>query len=148
MAANSIDAVHSISRNIAKGYCQRSLKEYLNYLNIALGFCCEFHFFKRSKIPAIGAAHWIQFVAIPTFQYSMWQHLDCAVKNHMISINCRISETFNYGVDLPFSLALYGSCRPDNSLSRASSRSMTNWIFRVVASPGRIPFNRSTSSAV
>ncbi len=41
--ANSIDAVHSISRNIAEGYCRRSLKEYLNHLNIALGSCGEFH---------------------------------------------------------------------------------------------------------
>ncbi|OGF63595.1 MAG: hypothetical protein A2Y62_13320 [Candidatus Fischerbacteria bacterium RBG_13_37_8] len=43
MAANSIDAAHSISRNIAEGYCRRSIKEYLNYLNIALGSCGEFH---------------------------------------------------------------------------------------------------------
>jgi four helix bundle protein len=43
VAANSIDAVHSISRNIAEGYCRRSLKEYLNHLNIALGSCGEFH---------------------------------------------------------------------------------------------------------
>jgi hypothetical protein len=26
-----------------KGYCRRSLKEYLNHLNIALGSCGEFH---------------------------------------------------------------------------------------------------------
>ncbi len=43
VAANSIDAVHSVSRNIAEGYCRRSLKEYLNHLNIALGSCGEFH---------------------------------------------------------------------------------------------------------
>ncbi len=43
IAANSIDAAHSISRNISEGYCRRSLKEYLNYLNIALGSCGEFH---------------------------------------------------------------------------------------------------------
>ena len=43
IAANSIDAAHSISRNIAEGYCRRSLKEYLNHLNIALGSCGEFH---------------------------------------------------------------------------------------------------------
>ena len=41
--ANSIDAAHSISRNIAEGYCRRSLKEYLNYLNFSLGSCGEFH---------------------------------------------------------------------------------------------------------
>lgn len=43
VAANSIDAVHSASRNISEGYCRRSLKEYLNHLNIALGSCGEFH---------------------------------------------------------------------------------------------------------
>jgi four helix bundle protein len=43
VAANGIDAAHSISRNIAEGYCRRSLKEYLNHLNIALGYCGEFH---------------------------------------------------------------------------------------------------------
>ena len=43
VASNNIDAAHSISRNIAEGYYRRSLKEYLNYLNIALGSCGEFH---------------------------------------------------------------------------------------------------------
>jgi four helix bundle protein len=43
VAANGIDAAHSISRNIAEGYCRRSLKEYLNHLNFALGSCGEFH---------------------------------------------------------------------------------------------------------
>jgi four helix bundle protein len=43
VASNSLDAVHSISRNIAEGYCRRSVKEYLNYLNYALGSCGEFH---------------------------------------------------------------------------------------------------------
>jgi len=42
-AGNAIDAAHSISRNIAEGYCRRSLKEYLNFLNIALSSCGEFH---------------------------------------------------------------------------------------------------------
>lgn len=43
VAANGIDAAHSISRNISEGYCRRGLKEYLNHLNIALGSCGEFH---------------------------------------------------------------------------------------------------------
>jgi four helix bundle protein len=37
VASNAIDAAHSISRNIAEGYCRRSLRGYLNFLNIALG---------------------------------------------------------------------------------------------------------------
>jgi four helix bundle protein len=28
--SNAIDSCHSISRNIAEGYCRRSIKEYLN----------------------------------------------------------------------------------------------------------------------
>ena len=43
VASNSIDASHSISRNLAEGYCRRSLKEHLKHLNIALGSCGEFH---------------------------------------------------------------------------------------------------------
>jgi len=43
VSSNAIDAVHSISRNIAEGYCRRSIKEYLNHLNISLGSCGEFH---------------------------------------------------------------------------------------------------------
>jgi len=43
VAANAIDAAHSISRNISEGYCWRSLKEYLIHLNIARGSCGEFH---------------------------------------------------------------------------------------------------------
>lgn len=41
--SNAIDSCHSISRNIAEGYCRRSIKEYLNFLNISLGSCGEFH---------------------------------------------------------------------------------------------------------
>ena len=43
VVSNAIDAAHSISRNIAEGYCRRGIKEYLNFLNIALGSCGEFH---------------------------------------------------------------------------------------------------------
>ena len=34
---NTLDACHSIQRNISEGYCRRSPKEYLNFLNYALG---------------------------------------------------------------------------------------------------------------
>ena len=42
-ASNTIDSAHSISRNIAEGYCRQSIREYLNFLNIALGSCGELH---------------------------------------------------------------------------------------------------------
>ena len=43
VSSNSINSSHSISRNIAEGYCRRSIKEYLNFLNYSLGSCGEFH---------------------------------------------------------------------------------------------------------
>lgn len=52
---NCIDSAHSISRNISEGYCRRSIKEYLQFLNIALASCGEFHssitsFFRARQI--------------------------------------------------------------------------------------------------
>lgn len=37
VAAQAIGSSDSIHRNIAEGYCSRSIREYLNFLNIALG---------------------------------------------------------------------------------------------------------------
>lgn len=37
VGAQAIAAGDSVHRNIAEGYCRRSLREYLNFLNIALG---------------------------------------------------------------------------------------------------------------
>ena len=53
--SNCIDASHSISRNIAEGYARRSIKEYLNFLNIALGSSGEYYssifsFYKANQI--------------------------------------------------------------------------------------------------
>jgi len=53
--SNCIDSSHSISRNIAEGYSRRSIKEYLNFLNIALGSSGEYHscissFYKANQI--------------------------------------------------------------------------------------------------
>src|SRR5947199_10140244 len=37
VASQAIASSDSVHRNIAEEYCRRSIKEYLNYLNIALG---------------------------------------------------------------------------------------------------------------
>jgi len=37
VASQAITSSDSIHRNIAEGYCRRSIREYLNFLNIALG---------------------------------------------------------------------------------------------------------------
>lgn len=41
VAAQQIASVDSVQRNIAEGYCRRSLKEYLQFLNIALASAGE-----------------------------------------------------------------------------------------------------------
>jgi len=55
VASNAMDALHSISRNIAEGYCRKSIKDNLNFLNIALSSPGEFHscyvsFYKAKQI--------------------------------------------------------------------------------------------------
>lgn len=42
-SGNAIDACHSISRNIAEGYCRKSVKDYLNFLNYSLGSSGELY---------------------------------------------------------------------------------------------------------
>jgi four helix bundle protein len=37
IVSQQIASVDSVHRNIAEGYCRRSIKEYLNFLNISLG---------------------------------------------------------------------------------------------------------------
>ena len=37
VAGEAIASADSVHRNIAEGYCRRSINEYLNFLNIALG---------------------------------------------------------------------------------------------------------------
>jgi len=54
-AANILDAAQSISRNIAEGYCRRSLNEYLNFLNYSLSSSgefgsCTYSFIKAEQI--------------------------------------------------------------------------------------------------
>ncbi len=37
VSSQQIASADSVHRNIAEGYCRRSIKEYLNFLNISLG---------------------------------------------------------------------------------------------------------------
>ena len=39
--ANRLDACHSIHRNIAEGYCRRTLKDYHNFLNYSISSAGE-----------------------------------------------------------------------------------------------------------
>ena len=53
VASQQIASADSVHRNIAEGYCRRSIKEYLNFLNIALGSLGEsvsgLHAYAESK---------------------------------------------------------------------------------------------------
>ena len=52
-ARQAIASSDSVHRNIAEGYCRRSIHEYLNYLNIALGSLGEsvsgLHAYRKSE---------------------------------------------------------------------------------------------------
>lgn len=53
VASQAIASSDSVHRNIAEGYCRRSIREYLNYLNIALGSLGEsvsgLHAYREAK---------------------------------------------------------------------------------------------------
>jgi four helix bundle protein len=53
VASNQIASVDSVHRNIAEGYCRRSINEYLQSLNIALGSLGEsvsaIHVYQRAE---------------------------------------------------------------------------------------------------
>jgi four helix bundle protein len=53
-ASQAISSADSVHRNIAEGYCRRSIREYPNFLNIALGSLGEsvsgLHAYKKAQI--------------------------------------------------------------------------------------------------
>ena len=77
ITSNIIDAAHSISRNIAEGYCRRSIKEYLNHLNIALGSCGELH---------SGYVSFLKSKQISKEEYEQIDKLHFKVENELIKL--------------------------------------------------------------
>src|SRR5262245_10384903 len=53
VASQAIASADSIHRNIAEGYCRRSIREYLHFLNISLGSLGEsvsgFHAYQEAQ---------------------------------------------------------------------------------------------------
>jgi four helix bundle protein len=53
VASQAISSSDSVHRNIAEGYCRRSLREYLQFLNIALGSLGDsvsgFHAYQKAE---------------------------------------------------------------------------------------------------
>jgi len=89
VASNSIDAAHSISRNIAEGYCRRGLKEYLNHLNIALGSCGELHSCYES---------FMQANQISEEEYEELDQLHYKVENALLSLIKSLQKKHKSGV--------------------------------------------------
>jgi four helix bundle protein len=87
-ASQAIDSAHSISRNIAEGYCRRSLREYLNYLNIALGSCGEFHSCYES---------FIQAGQITGKQYEELDRMHYKVENGLLNLIKSLQRKFRNG---------------------------------------------------
>jgi four helix bundle protein len=94
-ASNCIDASHSISRNIAEGYSRKSIKEYLNFLNIALGSSGEYH----SCIVSFSKANQISiddFEKLDELHYKTENELIQLVKSLQIKMkNGNWVDTFN-----------------------------------------------------
>ena len=88
VASNAVDAAHSISRNIAEGYCRRSISEYLNFLNIALGSCGEFHScyesFRQAK-------------QITGDEYNQLETLHYKVENQLLKLTRSLQEKRRVG---------------------------------------------------
>jgi len=76
-ASNILDACQSISRNIAEGYCRRSLTEYLNFLNYSLSSSGEYHSCNYSFIKA-GQISEEEFESLDSLHYK--------VENGLISL--------------------------------------------------------------
>ena len=85
---NCIDCSQSISRNIAEGYSRKGIREYLNFLNYALGSCGEYYscicsFFKAEQLDS-----------------ETYEKLDCLhykVENELIQLIKSLNKKLNRG---------------------------------------------------
>jgi four helix bundle protein len=77
LVSQILSAASSISANIAEGYCRRSLKEYLNFLNIALGSSGELY-------TRCYASYLAQQISRQTFERFDLAHYDA--ENHLLEL--------------------------------------------------------------
>ena len=74
VASNQIASVDSVHRNIAEGYCRRSINEYLQSLNIALGSLGE----------SVSGTHvYFRAEQIPEAEFESWDALAFKLENGM-----------------------------------------------------------------
>ncbi len=84
--SNIIDAAHSIGRNIAEGYCRKSIREYLNFLNIALGSCGELN----SSFLALKQANLVDAIS-----YAQFDSLHYQTENELLALTKSIQQKMN-----------------------------------------------------
>ena len=74
---NILDAANSILRNIAEGYCRKNLREYLNFLNYALGSAGELY---------AGMYSFKEIKKITEDKFEEFDELHYQVENELISL--------------------------------------------------------------
>ncbi|NLF39534.1 four helix bundle protein [bacterium] len=77
VAAQAIACADSVHRNIAEGYCRRSIKEYINFLNIARGSIGE-------SVP--GVHSYRKAGQICDEDFDLLDALACKIENGMIKL--------------------------------------------------------------
>lgn len=69
-----LDCTQSISANIAEGYCRRTINEYLQFLNVALGSCGE-SLTRMISLLEVGILDNIEFEQFDALHYSVENQL-------------------------------------------------------------------------
>jgi four helix bundle protein len=87
VASQQIASVDSIHRNVAEGYCRRSLKEYLQFLNIALASAGE----SVSGLHAFRSANQITEAEFETLDAAAWK-LENGLKRLIESLQRKATE--------------------------------------------------------
>lgn len=85
-----LDSAFSIHSNIAEGYCRRSIKEYIQFVNVALGSCGE----NYSQMYALLKSGEI---SKGTFDEFDKQH--CSVENKLVNLAKSLSKKMKTGQD-------------------------------------------------
>jgi four helix bundle protein len=103
-AGNCIDCSQSISRNIAEGYCRKSIREYFNFLNIALGSSGEY----RSCIYSFNKANQVSDEQLDQLHFKTENELIQRVKSIQIKMKM-VNGTILSNNIYPFQYSIFPS---------------------------------------
>jgi len=83
-----LDSSFSISSNVAEGYCRRSIREYIQFVNVALGSCGE----NYSQMYALFKSNDISKLALDEFDTRHY-----SVENKLINLAKSLSKKAKIG---------------------------------------------------